>query len=308
LSDARYQVVPTVSNDINEGDVGDMVHQVTSTSDAMQSAQHVPWVNNDDTNVDGAMPYLHEAPVVAMPMCVGYMPAVCYVMMPAADGNPVYWQAGNMMQGSQWQPEQSVQSDAYAPGVWNRQSKAGCHNGGASQRHRATGAGKIRATASDCSNSRSQKGKQEATTLILRNLPLECTRDVLLTVLDNEGFWGEYDFLHLPIDFQTKAGLGYALLNLVSHEVALRVQEHFDGFSTWPVPCDSLCEVAWNSPHQGLATHIDRYRNSPLMHTSVPETYRPVLFHNGFRREFPAPTTRIRAPRIRHQKPAALLA
>lgn len=141
------------------------------------------------------------------------------------------------------------------------------------------------------------------TTIILRNLPLECTRDMLLQLLDAEGFWGYYDFLHLPVDFQTKAGLGYALLNLVNHNAATCVMNHFAGFSRWPFPSDNVCTTAWNAPQQGLAAHIDRYRNSPLMHASVPEVYRPAIFENGVRVRFPSPTTKIRAPRIRHPKP-----
>jgi|Transcript_20682 hypothetical protein len=142
----------------------------------------------------------------------------------------------------------------------------------------------------------------DPTTIILRNCPLECTRDMLLKILDDEGFRSGYDFIHLPIDFQTKVGLGYAIVNMVSPSVAMCAQQHFKGFCNWAFPCDNRVEVDWNRPHQGLKAHIDRYRNSPLMHESVPETYRPVLFQDGRRVPFPAPTARIRAPRIRHQK------
>jgi hypothetical protein len=129
---------------------------------------------------------------------------------------------------------------------------------------------------------------------------------MLLKILDDEHFSGAYNFVHLPIDFQTKVGLGYALVNMVSHSEALRAQEHFGGFANWPCPSGNVCQVAWNSVHQGIAVHIDRYRNSPLMHESVPESYRPALFENGVRVAFPVPTTRrIRPPRIRHQKTGA---
>jgi len=155
--------------------------------------------------------------------------------------------------------------------------------------------------------SKAHRGKEgpERTTIILRDLPIECGRDMLLQILDSEGFWGCYDFVHLPVDFQTKAGLGYALLNLVTHKAAVRVKDHFSGFAQWPFPghVENGCTVAWNTPQQGLAANIDRYRNSPLMHKSVPEAYRPLLFKNGERVQFPAPTTRLRAPRIRHSKP-----
>merc|ERR1719461_2657977 len=53
------------------------------------------------------------------------------------------------------------------------------------------------------------------TTLMLRNLPLDYTRDMLLQLLDKEGFAGKYDFIYLPVDFKTRAGLGYAFLNMV---------------------------------------------------------------------------------------------
>jgi len=153
-----------------------------------------------------------------------------------------------------------------------------------------------RCSSSQCSES------SATTSVILRNLPLECTRELLLQMLDDQGFSGTYDFVHVPTDFQTKLGLGYALLNLETYEVAVSVIEHFEGFSNWPCHSDNFCEVAWNSPHQGLEAHVERYRNSPLMHASISEAFRPALFENGVRVEFPAPTTRIRAPRIRHQK------
>jgi len=126
---------------------------------------------------------------------------------------------------------------------------------------------------------------------------------MFLQTLDDQGFSGMYNFVHVPTAFETKLGLGYALVNLETHEVAVSVLEHFEGFSNWSCSSDNLCEVDWNSPHQGLETHVERYRNSPLMHSSIPEAFRPVMFKNGVRVEFPAPTTRIRAPRIRHQKP-----
>jgi hypothetical protein len=166
----------------------------------------------------------------------------------------------------------------------------------------------VPATASDCieklqgSDCNSDSDSSEPTTIILRNCPLECTRDMLLKILDDEGFRGAYDFMHLPIDFQTKVGLGYAIVNMVSPSVALCARQHFNDFHNWAFPSDNRIEVDWNRPHQGLQAHIDRYRNSPLMHESVPEAYRPVLFENGGRVQFPAPTAKIRPPRIRHQK------
>lgn len=145
-------------------------------------------------------------------------------------------------------------------------------------------------------------GESPKTTVILRNLPVELKRDMLTQLLDDEGFSRRYDFLHLPVDFRTKVGLGYAIVNLVDHDVAEDVRKHFNGFSNWPCVNANVCEVAWNDPHQGLGSNIERYRNSPLMHSSIPEVFRPVLLQNGKRKIFPAPTSQIRPPRIRHRK------
>merc|ERR1712113_887226 len=52
-------------------------------------------------------------------------------------------------------------------------------------------------------------GTKSRTTAMLRNVPNNYTRDMLLASLDSEGFAGKYDFLYLPIDYATGAGLGF---------------------------------------------------------------------------------------------------
>jgi hypothetical protein len=147
--------------------------------------------------------------------------------------------------------------------------------------------------------------KQGFTTIILRNLPKSCTREVLTKTMDANGFARCYDFVHVPVSFLDLVGLGYALVNMVDHEAADRAHKFFSGFRGWLVPTTETeaCEVGWSSSNQGLAAHIERYRNSPLMHESVPRQYRPALFRNGVLGTFPGPTVRLRPPRVRHQKP-----
>jgi len=88
--------------------------------------------------------------------------------------------------------------------------------------------------------------------------------------------------------------------------------KHFQGFTSWPGPhtsteeATSLCEVSWGNPLQGYGAHIYRYRNSPVMHKDVPEEFKPVAFVNGIRIKFPAPTKRIRPPRLKHGHPVDL--
>jgi len=142
----------------------------------------------------------------------------------------------------------------------------------------------------------------DATTVMLRNLPNNYSRAMLMEMLDTEGFLGQYNFFYLPIDFKSGASLGYAFVNLVSSEVVQRFWATFNGFSRWVLPSHKICEVAWSAPYQGLAAHLERYRNSPLMHENVPDEYKPVLLVNGVRADFPPPTKKLRAPWIKHCK------
>jgi len=132
---------------------------------------------------------------------------------------------------------------------------------------------------------------------MMRNIPNNYTRAMLLRMIDSEGFAGRYDFIYYPIDFRTHAALGYAFLNLTTPEDAEAFRHRIDGFQRWRIPSSKICSVSWSNPHQGFESHVARYRNSPLMHESVPDEYRPAVFSAGQRIPFPAPTKRIKPPR-----------
>lgn len=134
------------------------------------------------------------------------------------------------------------------------------------------------------------------TTLMLRNLPNDYDRPMLLQLLDDQGFSGRYDFVYLPMDFKTSCGLGYAFVNMVSNEDAEQFKQQFSGFTNWEMPSRKVAEVAWSNPNQGLAVHIERYRNSNVMHEMVPDKFKPVLFQEGHRVLFPPPTRSIKEP------------
>merc|ERR1719330_1797247 len=123
---------------------------------------------------------------------------------------------------------------------------------------------------------------------MLRNLPNDYTCDQLLELLDERGFQKKYDFAYIPMDFKRGAGLGYAFVNMVEPEHAQEIWRSMDGFNTWKVASQKTCVVAWGA-QQGLEAHVDRYRNSPVMHKDVPEQYKPVLFSAGIKQNFPKP-------------------
>lgn len=140
----------------------------------------------------------------------------------------------------------------------------------------------------------------ERTTVMWRNLPNNYSRAMLIALLDGEGFSGMYDFLYLPIDFKSRACLGYAFINLVSPTVVPAFWNRFHGYSSWILPSRKVSSVTWSGPHQGCESHVARYRNSPVMHDTVPDEYKPVVFTNGVRMAFPLATKQPRAPRVRN--------
>jgi len=137
----------------------------------------------------------------------------------------------------------------------------------------------------------------ERTTVMMRNIPNNVTREQLITIINDEGFQGAYNLLYLPVDLKNKVGLGYAFVNFISNEKAQSFSEYFTGFSDWKMQSEKVCEVKWSDALQGLEEHVERYRDCPVMHESIPDEFKPVLFKDGERVPFPEPTKRIRAPR-----------
>jgi len=138
-----------------------------------------------------------------------------------------------------------------------------------------------------------------ATTVMLRNIPNRYTQSMLLELLDSHGFVGRYDFVYLPMDFRNAVNLGYAFVNLLDHSCALELMRNFHGYAAWLYESTKVCEVSWAHPHQGLSDHVERYRNSPVMHPGMPDEYKPMVFQDGQRVPFPTPTKAIRAPKLR---------
>jgi hypothetical protein len=136
------------------------------------------------------------------------------------------------------------------------------------------------------------------TTIIIRNLSKDCTRDAMIQMLQSEGFAGSYDMVHVPVGFQDLTGLGHALINFLDPAIAQDALLHFDQFSGLSA---DLCQTGWSNV-QGLPAHVKRYRDSPMMHESIPDQFKPAMFKDGVQVPFPEPTKQLKAPRIRHQK------
>jgi hypothetical protein len=106
-----------------------------------------------------------------------------------------------------------------------------------------------------------------------------------------------YNFIYIPFDFKKSALLRYGFVNLEKNDHAIKAMALLDGFSGWD--SEKSCEVDWGSCQHGLHANIERYRNSPVMHSSVPDEYKPVLFKKGVRIAFPAPTKSLKPMKLR---------
>lgn len=143
-----------------------------------------------------------------------------------------------------------------------------------------------------------QEEEMRTTTFMIRSLPRYMTRTKLEELLDAAGFEKEYDFIYLPANLKVKECFGYGFINVISTAVATRFVKHFTGYS-WPDLDQEPMAVHESQALEGLDVLIQRYRNSPLMHESVPEEVRPAIYRNGLKVPFPSPTATLRAPRMR---------
>lgn len=138
------------------------------------------------------------------------------------------------------------------------------------------------------------------TTVMLKNVPPNYNRSKLLKLLDDKGFHTLYDFVYLPVDFKKKTRLGYAFVNMIDHASAVRFMTEFEGLSDWQdeTPNAEPAQTRWGKIHCKTG-HINRYRDSPLMHPNVPDEYKPMVFENGVQFPFPLPTNakRMQLPR-----------
>jgi len=132
------------------------------------------------------------------------------------------------------------------------------------------------------------------TTIVIRGLAGTISQVMFLQVMDTEGFSGQYDFVYLPTDFKRNVRFGYAIVNFVSARAARAASSLLEGHEGWT--------VEWSESHQGLDALIQRYRNSTVMHESVADVHKPLLFSAGIRATFPAPTEVLMVPPFQNKK------
>lgn len=102
-----------------------------------------------------------------------------------------------------------------------------------------------------------------ATSVVLINIPVNYTREMVISLFDKEGFGGSYDFLYLPVDPSSSENLGYLVVNFVASEQCSKFVSRYHGalaqscFSF--MRTGQLCEVR-PSAVQGKQANYDRVR------------------------------------------------
>ncbi|CAL5385069.1 unnamed protein product [Camellia sinensis] len=133
------------------------------------------------------------------------------------------------------------------------------------------------------------------TTVMIKNIPYQYRRNMLLAFLDNlcqeqndkaksesELVRFEYDFVYLPMDFWRGDNLGYAFVNFTTAMAATKVQGLLQNHK-WAIFEDSfgvvrqsnkICEISW-ARIQGKEDLVKHFRNSNFVCSNL--EYLPVV-------------------------------
>ena len=84
-------------------------------------------------------------------------------------------------------------------------------------------------------------GKDTRTTVMIRNIPIKYTEDILIEEL--EEFKGKYDCLYMPFDYEKKGNKGYAFINFVDPLHILYFHEKFYGKKWKLFESSKICEL-----------------------------------------------------------------
>ena len=92
-------------------------------------------------------------------------------------------------------------------------------------------------------------GKDTRTTVMIRNIPIKYTDDILIEALNE--FNGKYDCLYMPYDYEKNGNKGYAFINFVNPLHILYFYEKFNGAKWAHFESSKICEL--NCAHfQGI--------------------------------------------------------
>lgn len=125
----------------------------------------------------------------------------------------------------------------------------------------------------------------KGTTLMLRNIPSQCSQLELLEEINSLGYEGTFNFFYLPCDFETHVNKSYAFINFLNTETAKHFTQQMKGYRLKCVSMRKRCDVSIANV-QGFRAYCLRYTMSPVL-SDLPYENQPMIFHNSMRVPFP---------------------
>jgi hypothetical protein len=106
-------------------------------------------------------------------------------------------------------------------------------------------------------------GDARPTTMMIRNIPRRYTQEHLLKDLNDLGFTGTFDFLHIPMDKSTSACVGYAFINFMDSAWAAKCIDSFHNypFNQHQHGSSKMAQVSV-ARVQGLENNLNQYQSS----------------------------------------------
>jgi len=135
------------------------------------------------------------------------------------------------------------------------------------------------------------QGKDKRTTVMIRNIPIKYSDDMLLKEL--EEFKGKYNCLYLPFDYEKNGNRGYAFINFLHPYHILLFYEKFEGKSWLLIESKKICELN-SAKFQGIEEikkHARNYKGQkrPLFPTGDPNISidLPKKYYNKIKYVYP---------------------
>lgn len=138
--------------------------------------------------------------------------------------------------------------------------------------------------------------EHERTSIMLRCIPKDYTRDDILDLLTRYGFINDINFFYLPANFKRlkTAGNHYCFINFRFPDDASEFKSFFTGLAFSETNPEEKCYVEWRNPIQGFGSHFDRYQNSFRTRDPHLSYFRPTLMKNGKEIPFPEPWEKVK--------------
>jgi hypothetical protein len=118
------------------------------------------------------------------------------------------------------------------------------------------------------------------TTMMIRNIPGRYSQNDLMLDLADMGFAGAYDFLYVPMDKGTAANVGYAFVNFLDSNWAIKCKQMMEGYRFVRHHRSSTKVATVSVAHlQGLEKNLQHYENAAV-NMSRDKRRRPVVVPN----------------------------